>query len=115
MTRKSYLMIELVTFFILFVYFIYFFTTLCFCFFLTYASAIFQSSTRLPLRMCTAIITISGEHETLGQILSANLASCNMLGRLVGEMVGNNVNIIMPQPFSDLHNEFLTAYQETGL
>jgi len=60
------------------------------------------------------VITISGDSDNLGTILSVNSALCGMYGRLSSELVGSNVSILMPSPFSDTHNAFMRRYEDTG-
>jgi PAS domain S-box-containing protein len=57
-----------------------------------------------------AIITISDD----GTISSFNPAAVKMFGYQVQEVVGKNVNLLMPQPFSDQHDRYLDEYLKTG-
>ncbi len=56
-----------------------------------------------------AIITIDGG----GIIKSANPAAENMFGYLQHELLGQNVSILMPRPYSDEHNGYIARYQKT--
>lgn len=57
-----------------------------------------------------AIITI----DQSGQIQSANPATERMFGYSTEELVGQNVKVLMPNPFRDQHDGYLRNYLETG-
>jgi PAS domain S-box-containing protein len=57
----------------------------------------------------TAIITI----DTNGLIESANPATEHMFGYKVGEMAGQNVRMLMPEPFRGEHDSYLRNYLTT--
>lgn len=41
--------------------------------------------------------------------------ACNrMYGYAKGELDGKNVSVLMPQPFSSRHNDFMSRYHNTG-
>ena len=52
--------------------------------------------------------------DSKGIICSANPAVEKMFGHAPREIVGRNVSILMPEPDRSRHDEYLTAYQETG-
>ncbi|MDB5122633.1 MAG: fixL 3 [Mucilaginibacter sp.] len=56
------------------------------------------------------ILTID-EH---GKIESINPAACTLFDYLPGEVIGNNVSMLMPPPDRDQHDEYLHRYQRTG-
>jgi PAS domain S-box-containing protein len=56
------------------------------------------------------IITI----DAFGTILSANLATERLFGYSADELVGRNVSILMPQPYQDAHDSYLSKYHATG-
>ena len=56
------------------------------------------------------IITIN---ET-GIIESVNASVTNILGFQESELVGSNVNMLMPSPHKEQHNSYLQHYQRTG-
>jgi PAS domain S-box-containing protein len=57
-----------------------------------------------------AIITI----DRRGIIASVNLATEKMFGYTGDELVGANVSILMPSPYSDEHDDYIDRYLETG-
>jgi PAS domain S-box-containing protein len=57
-----------------------------------------------------AIITI----DLRGTIQSVNAAALEMFGYTDTEMIGQNVNMLMPSPYFEQHDRYLSAYTETG-
>lgn len=57
-----------------------------------------------------AIIIIEGN----GLIESINPAAERMFGYQPGQLIGKNVNILMPDPYSSEHNQYLQNYHHTG-
>lgn len=57
-----------------------------------------------------AIITISAD----GTIESANREAIAFFGYEESELIGRNVSMLMPEPYSGHHPEFLQSYLETG-
>lgn len=57
-----------------------------------------------------AIITI----DSRGQIETANRATENMFGYSAAELSGQNVNVLMPSPFREEHDDYLRRFRETG-
>jgi diguanylate cyclase (GGDEF)-like protein/PAS domain S-box-containing protein len=58
-----------------------------------------------------AIITI----DDTGIIESVNPATEVLFGHSSTEMVGRNVKMLMPEPDASSHDEYLSAYRETGI
>lgn len=56
-----------------------------------------------------AIITI----DARGIIESVNPAVKRMFGYLPHELIGENIKILMPEPYRSMHDEYLAAYQRT--
>ncbi len=57
-----------------------------------------------------SIITIDGR----GIIQSVNPAAVRAFGYTAAEMVGKNVTLLMPEPYKDEHNSYLSRYLKTG-
>ncbi len=57
-----------------------------------------------------AIVVIDSE----GRILKYNRAAIEMFGYGVDEVVGKNVNMLMPEPYHSNHDRFLKSYLATG-
>jgi two-component system sensor kinase FixL len=58
-----------------------------------------------------AIITI----DVRGTIVSANPATVKMFQYSTTELIGQNVKLLMPSPYREQHDEYLTRYLETGI
>lgn len=58
-----------------------------------------------------AIITI----DQRGTIESVNAAALRMFGYSAEELIGQNVKILMPTPYSVEHDEYITSYLRTGI
>ncbi len=56
-----------------------------------------------------AIITI----DCRGIVLSVNTATTRMFGYEADEIVGQNVSMLMPSPYSEEHDDYLARYLET--
>src|SRR5262249_54291891 len=57
-----------------------------------------------------AIITI--DHR--GVIHSVNAAAERMFGYTAAEMLGQSVNLLMPSPYREVHDDYLAKYLQTG-
>lgn len=57
-----------------------------------------------------AIITI--DHK--GVIETANRATEEMFGYTVAELLGQNIKLLMPQPYCDEHDGYISRYHDTG-
>jgi PAS domain S-box-containing protein len=74
--------------------------------------ALQQSEARMRAILNTAadaIITI----DVHGIIESVNSETERMFGYTAEEMVGHNVNLLMPSPYKEEHNDYLTRYRQT--
>jgi PAS domain S-box-containing protein len=58
----------------------------------------------------TGLITI----DSNGQIVSCNSFVIELFGYGSSEMLGNNVAMLMPQPYASFHNQYLKHYVKTG-
>ena len=58
-----------------------------------------------------AIVTINGR----GTIVDLNPAVERMFGYRADELLGDNVRRLMPSPFREEHDEYITRYLETGV
>ena len=52
--------------------------------------------------------------DTSGTIITANKTMSTIFGHEPEEVMGQNVNILMPEPYAKYHSEFLKHYLETG-
>src|SRR5690606_36973163 len=59
--------------------------------------------------VCEGIITI----DNRGIIDTANLAAGQLFGYAVSEMIGHNVNMLMPEPYHAEHNGYIQHYLQT--
>jgi diguanylate cyclase (GGDEF)-like protein/PAS domain S-box-containing protein len=57
-----------------------------------------------------AIITI----DEFGIMVDTNKVSESLFGHKIKDMIGQNVKMLMPEPHSSQHGEYLTRYQTTG-
>nr|WP_294841123.1 PAS domain S-box protein [uncultured Methylotenera sp.] len=72
------------------------------------------SETRLSTILNTAIdgiITIN----TTGQILSFNTVAEQLFGWKAEEVIGSNINILMPNPHHTNHDDYLKSYLKSGM
>eukprot|EP01095_Lingulamoeba_sp_RSL-Kostka_P011373 TRINITY_DN42_c2_g2_i1.p1 TRINITY_DN42_c2_g2~~TRINITY_DN42_c2_g2_i1.p1 ORF type:complete len:716 (+),score=251.19 TRINITY_DN42_c2_g2_i1:62-2209(+) len=51
--------------------------------------------------------------DTHGTILSANQNITKVFGYSVGELIGENVSILMPSPYKEQHDSYISRYQKT--
>jgi len=50
-----------------------------------------------------------------GQMLVVNEAACRMFGYSAGELVGQNVSVLMPPPDREAHDGYMQRYLDTGV
>eukprot|EP01138_Halocafeteria_seosinensis_P007464 gb/GECG01007629.1/.p1 GENE.gb/GECG01007629.1/~~gb/GECG01007629.1/.p1 ORF type:complete len:1503 (+),score=198.81 gb/GECG01007629.1/:1-4509(+) len=62
----------------------------------------------------SAVIVISGDPSSAGEIVEVNTAACSLFGISSGDLIGNNISILIPRPFSALHSTYLTKFGSTG-
>jgi PAS domain S-box-containing protein len=79
-----------------------------------HARALSESEGRLRAILdtaCDAIITIDQD----GVILTINPATERIFGYTAGEMIGRNINMLMPAPYREEHGGYLRRYLETSV
>ena len=52
--------------------------------------------------------------DARGVIMRANLAAGRMFGYELSEMIGQSINLLMPEAFASLHDGFMWQYAQTG-
>lgn len=75
------------------------------------------NSTTQPLSFFdseNAIITVSGDFETIGEIQKVGVAASTLFGYLQAEFVGRNVSLLIPEPFASEHDTNMRQFHETG-
>jgi PAS domain S-box-containing protein len=60
------------------------------------------------------IVTISGEEDDLGDILSVTHPLCTALGYKAHALIGKKIDFLLPEPFATLHDNFLRRYLQNG-
>ncbi|MCB1725413.1 MAG: PAS domain S-box protein [Chromatiaceae bacterium] len=60
--------------------------------------------------MVDGLVTI----DSSGRILNVNAAITKMFGYEPGELIGNNVKVLMPEPDHSAHADYVTSYLRTG-
>ncbi len=60
----------------------------------------------------TCVVTCSGNPNTLGKVLSASAELKEVLQYANTELIGHNINKIMPTIISNLHDDFIKHYFE---
>ncbi|KAJ3028151.1 UNVERIFIED_CONTAM: hypothetical protein HDU68_002343 [Siphonaria sp. JEL0065] len=60
------------------------------------------------------LITISGEKSNMCQVIHANPVFLKIFGFKKHELVGDNINKIIPNPFCQVHDVLVSRYVETG-
>jgi len=77
-------------------------------------TALRESQARLAAVLDTAVDPIFTVSQ-YGIILTANQAACRTFGYSLEELVGNNVNMLQPEPYHSQHNGYLERYARTGV
>ncbi len=72
-----------------------------------------RSEARTSAILETAMDAVIGINHR-GLIQWVNPAAERMFGYAAAEMEGHNVNMLMPRPYRDEHDDYLARYQETG-
>ena len=62
----------------------------------------------------TCIITVSGNFNNIGIVTNTNNEITRILGFSKSDLIGQNVNRIMPKVYADQHDQFMRNYLETS-
>ncbi|MCB9940642.1 MAG: PAS domain S-box protein [Planctomycetaceae bacterium] len=72
-----------------------------------------ETAVRLEAVVSTAVDGIITS-DAFGTINSVNPAACELFGYSEDELVGNNVGMLMPEPYYSQHDSYFTDYRDTG-
>ena len=67
------------------------------------------------LSEAACVVQVSAEASSIGEIITANRATFQVFGRHQNQLVGDNISTLMPQPFREVHDQFLLRFIETGV
>lgn len=66
--------------------------------------------------ICEAIFNYSVEAIVIvnkqGEVIHANPTACSLFGYSIGELVGNNVSVLIPQQYRNVHDKHVKGYQK---
>ena len=62
-----------------------------------------------------AVVTVSQSLASIGVIETANSVALSLFGYNKRDMVGKNVSLIIPAPFSGMHDVYMRHYVATGM
>lgn len=62
----------------------------------------------------TTIFTVSGDNSKMGEILTVSNQVADSLGYKPAELIGDNINHIMPKFYSDRHVKFMNRFFKSG-
>ncbi len=74
-------------------------------------AAMLRRSKAIADHMLDALITID-DH---GHVSSCNPATSRLFGYEEGDMLGENISMLMPEPHQSLHDGYLSRYRDTGV
>lgn len=60
------------------------------------------------------IFSVSADFETIGEIEKVNVPACSILGYLQAELIGRNIALVIPSPYSDNHDAYMRKFHESG-
>lgn len=93
-------------------------TSLCVPFFWVFLVKPLQQTLELESIKSHKIVEMAAEGivsiDTKGLILSFNRAAQRIFGYSEEEVLGKNVSVLMPQPYRDQHDEYISRYMQTG-
>jgi len=61
-----------------------------------------------------AVFTVEGAPHSIGRLSKVNAAACRMYGAPRSDMLGRNMNILLPPPIRAVHNSYLKRFTVTG-
>lgn len=61
-----------------------------------------------------AVLTLSADFETVGEIIKVNEVATHLFGYLKAEMEGRNVTLLIPLPFAEQHDGYMERFHMTG-
>jgi len=61
-----------------------------------------------------SLLRIAGDPERLGMVVDANAAALKLFGYARRDLLGKNINVLVPEPISTIHQKFLEKYMATG-
>lgn len=62
-----------------------------------------------------SLVRMDAHPDRLGVVLEANPAACKLFGYLRRELIGQNINELVPAPMDAFHQRWLERYMETGV
>lgn len=62
----------------------------------------------------TCIVTLSGNFNSIGTVTNSNNEITRILGFSKNDLIGQNVNRIMPKVIADIHDSLLKSYFESS-
>lgn len=61
-----------------------------------------------------AVMSISGDFETIGEIIQTSPNTQGLFDFQLSEMVGRNIAMLLPSPFSEAHDRYMKRFHESG-
>jgi len=61
-----------------------------------------------------AVMAVSGDFETIGEITQTSPNTQGLFGFQLNEMVGRNIAMVLPSPFSEAHDRYMKRFHECG-
>ena len=58
----------------------------------------------------SAVIAISGQGSSIGEIVAASPAACRLLGFAQSALLGHNINSVLPEPIRSPHDSYLNRF-----